>query len=162
MIWQQWHHYFYSVRGNCKLFFQTVNSPGVDGLFTTLRIKKNIWLLFDVDKLPGAPETELVSLALSLLFLKATNSHRISSEGWVEGTGYKLLLLHVREWMLGVLLDRQRRREEEEWEWECTPPTPSSLQVLAASCLRASKTIRPFFLPFTPLKKSDCGTRHNI
>ena len=76
-----------------------MDTPGGESRLTTLRREKNIWLLFDVDKLPGASKTELGSLALSLLFLGATNSHRISSEGKVEGTGYKLLLLHVREWM---------------------------------------------------------------
>lgn len=68
--------------------------------------------------------------------------------------------------MLGVLLDRQWQRErkkaEREKEREQRVHPLLSLQDFAASCLTASKTIRPFFLPFTPLKESDSGTQHNI
>ena len=73
---------------------------------------------------PRCPKTKLVSLALSVFFPRATNSHNISSEGRVKETGYKLLLLHVRELMLGVLLNRRQQQREEEWEWGCTPPPP--------------------------------------
>lgn len=54
---------------------------------------------------------------------------------------------------------REKECKEKKNDSECAPPPPVST---AASCLTASETIRPFFFAFTPLKKSDCGTRHNI
>lgn len=90
-----------------------MDTPGVDGLFAALRCEKNIWRLFGVDKLPGAPETKLVSLTLPS-FSAGDTQLRISSEGKVKVTGNKLLLLHVREKLLGVLLDQQWQREKKE------------------------------------------------
>lgn len=104
---------FYTVGGNCKLCFLSVGHTGRGGFAHSphYAASKNIWRLFDVDKLPGEQKNKLVSLTLSVFFLGRQNSHRISSERRVEGTGYKLLLLHVREWMLWVLLVRQWKRE---------------------------------------------------
>lgn len=160
MIWQQWHHYIYSVRGNCKLFFQAVDTPGGESLLTTLRREKNIWLLFDVDKLPGAIKTELGSLALSLFFPRSDKQPQNLFRGESRRDGLQVIAPSCEGMDVGGVIGSTAAEREEEWESESAPS--SSLHVLAASCLTASKTIRPFFLPFTPLKKSDCGTRHNI
>lgn len=67
-----------------------MDTPGIDGLFTTLGSEKNIWLLFDVDKLPGAPKYKLVSLTLHS-FSAGDKQLRISSEGRVKGTGKEVI-----------------------------------------------------------------------
>ena len=117
MIWQQWHHYFHSVGGNCKLSFQAVDTPGGDGLLTTFRSEKNIWLLFDVDKLPGAPKTKLVSLTLFVFFPQATNSHRIASER-SRRNGLQVIAPSCEGMDVGGIIGSTERERERETERE--------------------------------------------
>ena len=57
--------------------------------------------------------------------------------------------------------ERERERERERKKNESAPPPPCKSQQPAVS--QPPKPLGLFFfLPFTPLKKSDSGTRHNI
>lgn len=163
MIQQQWLHYFYNVWGNCKISFQAVDSPGVEDLFTTLLSEKNVWMLFDVEKLPGAPKTKLASLTLLFFSSGEKKLPRIFTAERVrkQVTGPSCEGMNIGG-VIWIDSSRDRKRaQREKQKREYTPP--HSCKDFAASCLTASKTIRPFFpLPFPPLKKSDSGTQHNI
>lgn len=64
----------------------------------TLRGAKHIWLLFDVDKLPGAPPEKKKQISRRRTFHRRRQTAK-NLFRWerLKGDGYELLLLHVRE-----------------------------------------------------------------
>lgn len=101
-----------------KFCFQAVDTPGGDG-FTTLHSGKNIWLLFDVDKLPDVPKTKLVRLALSVFFFPgAKNQPQILFKGERHQDGLQVMAPSYEGMAVGGVMgskvaERERAQTEE-------------------------------------------------
>ncbi len=155
MIWQLWHHYFYSVRGNCKLCFQAVDTPGGRRLVHYITSEKNIWLLFDVDKLPGAPKTKLVSLALSL-FSSGDSQPQNLFRGESRRDGLQVIAPSSEGMDVGGVIgstaaEREREQRGKKNESESAPPPPCKSQQPAVS--QPPKPLGLFFPPLYPIKE---------
>ena len=94
---------------------------GGDGWFTTSHRENNIWLLFDVDKLPSAPKTKLVSLTLHAFFRGPQTAKNLLS--WESQKDKEQVIAPSCQGMIvwDVMRSTERGREKKRNESESLP-----------------------------------------
>lgn len=115
--------------------FQATDTPGGDDLFTTLRSEKNIWLLFDVDKIPGAPKNQ-ISHSRTFQSFSAGDKHP-QNLFRVEGDGLEVIAPSCEGMDVGGVIGSTVAERERIKESESVHP-PSILPVSLSSLLSHS------------------------
>lgn len=118
---------------------------------------KNIWRLFDVDKLPGEQKKQISQSHTFSLFPWATKQPQNLFREESRGDRLQVIAPSCEGMdavgVIGSTVEKRAREKEckeKKNDSECAPPPPVST---AASCLAASETIRPFFFCLYPIKE---------